>query len=122
MKNPKNWVLWGKIPILFGFAPGLWRIFEKINENSNEKSKNWVLWGKIPILFGFAPGRWRNFEKIYENSNEKFKEFRLLLSKIPIFSSKLLAFLQKSRINRQFCQFLNFTYKIAIFNENSKIF
>ena len=44
-KIQKNWVEWGKIPILFGLeavrgrSPGSWRIFEKINENSNEKTK-----------------------------------------------------------------------------------
>ena len=33
--------------------PGHWRIFEKINENSNEKFiKFWALLGKIPIFFG----------------------------------------------------------------------
>ena len=39
MKNLKNLVLWGKIPILFGLEGVRGQIFEKINENSNEKSK-----------------------------------------------------------------------------------
>ncbi len=57
MKNSKNYVLLGKISIVFVFQGS--GGFEKINENSNEKFKNLiVLFVKIQRFFD-APGRCR---------------------------------------------------------------